>query len=207
MTRLFFARVRFTTARVLCAAAFTLLLAGAIHRLAVAQSAPPSLQFASKSILNVDATSLDLKIENVPPREYPHVNYRSEVRFEDGAREWAASRFMLTGNSVNALRLTVRKGDIVEKLLPVKKGIKGWFTKDQVAEYQAALEIEVAIVDPTGKVLSSASGNSTNTRTVPEGTTEAEKQQVWTGMIVAGFDALDAELQPQLRQAMGQFIR
>ena len=207
MTRLHFVPVRFAMPRVLRAAALTLLLAGAIQSAAVAQSAPPSLQFSNKSVLNVDATSLDLKIENVPPREYPHVNYRSEVRFEDGAREWAASRFVLTGNSVNALRLTVRNGDIVEKLLPVKKGFRGLFTKDQVAEYEATLEIEVAIVDPSGKVLSSASGKSMNTRTVPEGTTEAEKQQVWTGMIVAGFDALDAELQPQVRQAMAQFIR
>jgi hypothetical protein len=69
------------------------------------------------------------------------------------------------------------------------------------------LDIEIAIVDPNGMVLSSASGKSKSTRTVPEGTTEADKQQVWAGMIVASFDALDAELQPQLRQVMGQFIR
>jgi hypothetical protein len=189
------------------AAAVLLLLAGPACSVAVAQAAPATLVFANKTALTVDATSLDLRIEDVPPREYPHMNYRSQVRFEDGAREWAASHFMLTGNSVNTLRVTLRKGDIVEKLLPVKKGIKGWFTKEQSAEYEASLEIEVAIVDPNGMVLSTASGKSRSTRTVPEGTTEADKQQVWAGMIVAAFDALDTELQPQLRQVMGQFIR
>ncbi len=171
-----------------------------------AQSAP-TLVFANKTALNVDATSLDLKIENLPPREYPHMGYRSEVRFDDAARAWAASHFMLTGNSVNQLRVTIRKGDIVEKLLPVKKGIKGWFTKDQSAEYEATLDVELSIVDANGMVLSSASGKSTSTRTVLEGTTDADKQQVWAGMIVSAFDALDNELQPQVRQVMAQFIR
>lgn len=174
---------------------------------AIAQNVAPTLVFANKSVLNVDATSLDLKIENVPPREYPHVNYRSQVRFEDGAREWAASRFALTGNSVNTLRITIRKGDIVEKLLPVRKGFVGWFTKDQAAEYEATLDIELAIIDPNGKVLSSANGNSRSSRTVAEGATEADKQQVWTAMVVGAFDGLDAELQAQIRQVMAQYVR
>lgn len=168
---------------------------------------PSRLTFASNTALNVDATSIELKIGEIPPREYPHVNYRSQVRFEDAAREWAAVRYKMTGNSVNKLRINVRKGDIIEKLLPVKKGIKGWFTKDQAAEYIATLELDVAIVDPNGQVLATASGKSSTSRTVVEGATDADKQQVWTGLIVSAFDALDAELQPQLRQTMAQYIR
>ena len=172
---------------------------------AFAQSAP-ALVFANKTVMNVDATALDLKIENPPPREYPHVDYRSQVRFEDGARAWAGARFALTGNSVNTLRITIRKGDIIEKLLPVKKGIVGFFTKDQSAEYDAALDLEIAVVDPNGKVLSSANGNSRGTQTVIEGATEADKQQVWAKLVISSFDALDAELQAQIRQVMGQYV-
>jgi hypothetical protein len=174
---------------------------------AVAGIASGKLQFANTTVLNVDATALELKLGEIPPREYPHVNYRSQVRFEDGAREWAGQHFKLTGNSVNTLRITIQKGDIVEKLLPIKKGIKGWFTKDQSAEYVATLELEVAIVDPTGRVLTTASGKATTGRTVPEGTTEADKQQVWTGLIISCFDNLDNELQPQVRTVMAQYIR
>ena len=114
--------------------------------------------------------------------------------------------FKLTGDSVNTLRITIRKGDITEKLLPVKKGFAGLFTKDQSAEYDAILDLEIAIVDPNGKVLSSANGNSRMSRTVIEGATDADKQQVWTGLVVGCFDALDAELQTQMRQVMGQFV-
>lgn len=184
-----------------------LLLAGTAAAQDAVGVTPTKLEFANKQVLSVDATSLELKIGEIPPREYPHVNYRSHVRFEDGAREWAGQHFKLTGDSVNTLRITIRKGDIVEKLLPVKKGIKGWFTKDQSAEYEAALDLEIAIVNPNGQVLTSANGKASTTRTVPEGTTEADKQQVWTGLIIATFDNLDSELQPQLRNTMGQYIR
>jgi hypothetical protein len=192
---------------VMGAVGMLVLLAGSAAAQDALPSTPTKLEFANKQVLNVDATSLELKIGEIPPREYPHVNYRSHVRFEDGAREWAGQHFKLTGNSANTLRITIRKGDIIEKLLPVKKGIKGWFSKDQSAEYQATLDLEIAIVDPNGQVLTSANGKATTTRTVPEGTTEADKQQVWTGLIIATFDNLDNEMQPQLRNVMAQYVR
>jgi len=197
---------RFSFVRLALAIALVCAVGMAAPSITVAQ-APPTLVFANKTILSVDATALDLRIENVPPREYPHMNYRSHVRFEDAAREWASSHFMLTGNSVNTLRITIKKGELTEMLLPVKKGLRGLFTKDQSAQYNAALELEIAVVDPNGQVLTMAMGKSSNSRTVTEGTTDADKQQVWAGMIVSAFDALDAELQPQLRQVMGQYIR
>jgi len=200
MTRFRDLTLRFT------AAALMFTLAGAVGVQAFAQGTP-ELIFANKTVLNVDATSMDVKIENIPPREYPHVNYRSHVRFEDAARDWAKSHFMLTGNSVNTLQIIIRKGDLVEKLLPVKKGIKGWFTKDQAAEYAATLELDLALIDPNGRVISTASGKSSSTQTVTEGATEDDKQAVWSGMIISAFDALDREFQPQLRQVMAQYIR
>ena len=56
-------------------------------------------------------------------------------------------------------------------------------------------------------MLSSATGGSNNTMTVREDATEADKQQVWTGMIIAAFDLLDTQLEPQVRQVMAKYIR
>ena len=166
-----------------------------------------TLLFADKNSLNVDATSLELKILDTPPSEYPHVNYRSHLRFEDAARDWAGNHFNLTGGSANQLRIAIRKGDIVEKLLPVKKGIKGFFTKDQAFQYYATLDLELAIVDPNGRVLASATGKASSSKTAGENATEEDKQQIWQGLIIGVFDALDVELQPQLRQVMAQYVR
>jgi hypothetical protein len=164
------------------------------------------IRFADATTLSTDATSLSLHVDNRPPREYPHVMYRAPFTYEQAARAWANAHFSLNGNSVNMLRITLRDGDITEKLLPRTHGIKGLFTKDQAAEYEAKLELDIAIVDPNGKVLASTNAKAWHTRTVPEGTTEEEKRGIWADMIKTTFDNLDAELQPRIRTSLAGYV-
>jgi hypothetical protein len=164
------------------------------------------IRFADATSLSTDATSLSIYVDARPPKEYPHVMYRAPFTFEQAAKAWAESHFSLSGNSVNTLRITLREGDITEKLLPKTGGIKGWFTKDQSAEYEARLGVEVAVIDPNGKVLASADGKASHTRTVPEGSTEEDKRHVWADMIKTAFDGLDAELQPRIRSTMANYV-
>ena len=192
-------------ATVLVAALFTAAMAaGAKAETAATRG---TVQFADASALSTDASGMTVDVPYRPPQEYPHVGYRAPFTFEDAVRDWAAHHFNLTGNSVNSLRVILREGDIVERLLPVTKGIRGWFKKDQAAEYEAKLEIETAIINPNGLVLAQAEGKAWHKRTVPEGMTEAQKQAVWAEMIKKTFDDLDVELQPRIREALAQYVR
>jgi outer membrane lipopolysaccharide assembly protein LptE/RlpB len=98
--------------------------------------------------------------------------------------------------------VTVREADVVEKLLPVKKGIAGWFRKDQSAEYTATLDISVALVDANGQQQGAAEAKSLHSSTVPEGTTDAEKQALWSQMLTRMFENVDRELLPRIRQTI-----
>ena len=84
----------------------------------------------------------------------------------------------------------------------VKKGIAGWFRKDQSAEYTANLDISVVLVDANGQQQGSAEAKSLHSTTVPEGTTDAEKQAVWMEMMKRVFANVDRELQPRIRQTI-----
>ena len=194
-------------AGLLAVAVVVLMAAGAYAQSgAEVEAGATVIRFADATSLSTDATSLSLYVENRPPREYPHVMYRAPFTYEQAARAWAEKHFSLSGNSVNALRVTLKNGDITEKLLPRTRGIKGLFTKDQAAEYDALLDIEVAIVDPNGKVLASTYAKATHTRTVPEGTTEEQKREIWADMIKNTFDNLDAELQPRIRTSLAGYV-
>ncbi len=162
--------------------------------------------FVNKDVLNIDATSMEVTITSSAPQEYPHVGHRSPLTFEAAGKAWAENHFKLTGNSVNQLRITIRNGDIVEKLLPIKKGFKGLFTKDQAFQYDATIDLEVAIVAPDGRTLSSATGKASGYKTAGENATDEEKKQIWSGLVISVFDALDNQLQPQLRTTMSQFV-
>lgn len=166
-----------------------------------AQAESPAL-FQNVTAIAIDATALAVEMQNQPPREYPHVGHRAPVTFEQAVNMWAKSHFELTGVGENTLRITVREADIVEKLLPVKKGIAGWFRKDQSAEYTATLDISVALIDANGQPQGSAEAKTLQSTTVAEGTTDAEKQAVWMEMMRKMFDNLDRELQPRIRQTL-----
>lgn len=171
-----------------------------------ADEGAPAIRFADATTFATDATSMSIHVDARPPKEYPHVMSRAPFTFEQAAKAWADAHFNLSGNSVNTLRITLKEGDITEKLLPKTKGIKGWFTKDQSAEYEARLAVEVAIIDPNGKVVASADGNAWQTHTVTEGATEEDKRRLWAEMIKGTFDNMDAELQPRIRSAMASYV-
>ncbi|MCA0199471.1 MAG: hypothetical protein LCH56_01370 [Proteobacteria bacterium] len=160
--------------------------------------------FQNVTPIAIDANAMTVEVQNRPPAEYPHVGYRAPVPLEQALNMWAKSRFAMTGAGENTLRVTVRQADIVEKLLPVKKGIAGWFRKDQSAEYALNVDIAVVLIDANGGQQGTASATTTNSTTVPEGTTDAEKQAVWAEMMKKAFDSLDRELLPRVQQTIAR---
>jgi len=174
---------------------------------ATAWAQTSGLMFDGSAPLKVDANTLVIEMQNPPPHEYPHVGHRSPITFEQAVNIWANSHFHLTGAGENTLRVTVRQAEIVEKVLPVKKGIAGWFRKDQSAEFTANLDLAVTVIDANGQPQGVAEAKSMYSTTVVEGTTDAEKQAVWLDMIKRTFGNLDRELQPKIRQALFNHVQ
>ncbi|MCB2107217.1 MAG: hypothetical protein KDE14_05925 [Rhodobacteraceae bacterium] len=168
---------------------------------------PTTLDFAKVPAYRVDVTSLDVVIAAEPPQEYPLVGHLAPVTYSQAVRDWAAHRFDMTGNTVNKLRVTLNEGRIVETILPIKKGIRGWFKKEQAVQYDATLSVEVAVIDAVGTVLASASARAVQAQTLTEGATPDDKRAAWMHMIQATFDGIDAGIDEQVRINLSQFVR
>ena len=175
--------------------------------LPAAAQEPIALALPDRPPVMVDATALDIRNTDASPTTYPYVTSRSPVTYDQAIKAWAAQRFKLTGGSVNTLRVTMRQGSIVEKLLPTTKGIKGWFTKDQNAEYTATLSVDVAIVDPTGQVLTTVDSKSFATETIREDATSADRTNTWLGLVRKTFDTLDGDLVTRMRTTMTGYVQ
>lgn len=158
--------------------------------------------FQNVSPIAIDGNNMSIEVQNRPPAQYPHVGHRAIVPLDQAINMWAKSRFEMNGAGENTFRVTVRNADITEELLPVKKGIAGWFRKDQSAQYAINIDISVVLVDANGRPQGSAETTTSNSTTVPEGTTDAEKQAVWAEMMKKAFDALDRELLPRVQQTV-----
>jgi len=180
----------------------------AIAMMSIAVSAPASAQFrlADDPVYKVAVSNIEL-VFNIPPKEYPEVGHRAALTYEDATRAWMSRRFVSTGDSVNKLRVTVSEGRVMEKVLPITKGVKGWFKKEQSTEYEARLAVNIAVVDPMGKVLASADGKAWHTLTTVEGTPPAEREAAWTDMIATTFNNLDQELGNQLVNNLSNYVQ
>jgi hypothetical protein len=176
---------------------------------AIAQDGGPSpmVRFMPMTPYNVDAASFIIENQAHTPQAYPHVGPLAETPFDVAAQQWAEQRFVLTGSSVNKLRVTLREARITEKILPITKGIAGWFKKEEATEYEAALSLEIAIVDVNGQVLSNAEASTWVSQTLLERADSAEKQKTWVDMINKSFDNIDRELKPRLVQYMSAYIK
>ena len=184
------------------------LLSGfALGVVAQEQSVAPQVRFAESSIFNVDATSFEIVVQDQTPRTYPQVGYLSPTTYEQALRTWVVQRFQLTGNSVNKLRITLREGRITEKILPIQKGIRGWFKKEEAVQYDGSLNLEIAIIDPNGVVLTKAESAASVTQTLIEGATQPQKEAAWVGMINTTFDNADRELKGRFAESMGGYFK
>jgi hypothetical protein len=168
---------------------------------------PPELRFAETTLYRVDGTALEIENRDSTPKAYPQVGHLSLFGFDTALKTWANQRFQLTGNSVNKLRVTMREGRITETILPITKGIGGWFKKEESLKYEAALSLEVAIVDPAGNLITKVDSSAMASQTLIEGTKQSEKEATWVELVNRCFDAVDRELKSQLPQYMGQYVR
>ena len=156
---------------------------------------------------DVDATALDIRIDDNPPQTYPSVGHLAAVPYDQAFKIWAERRFKLTGNSVNSLRVTLTEGRITEQVLSIKKGIKGWFKKEPATEYSASLVIGVAIIGPEGTVIASTDAKSWHTTSLVEGATPVEKDAALNNLVSETFAALDREIAPQFERHLGKYAR
>lgn len=168
---------------------------------------PPELRFAETTLYKVDAIGLEVDNRDATVKAYPQVGHLSLFGFDAALKSWANQRFQLTGNSVNKLRITMREGRITEIILPITKGVAGWFKKEESLKYEAALSLEIAIVDPNGVVLTKAESSVLASQTLIEGTSQAKKEATWVQLVNTCFDNVDRELKSQLPQYMAQYIR
>ncbi len=168
---------------------------------------PPELRFAETTLYRVDATTLAIENRDATPKVYPQVGHLSLFGFDTALKTWANQRFQINGNSVNTLRVTMREGRITETILPITKGIGGWFKKEESLKYEAALSLEIAIVDPAGNIITKAESSATASQTLIEGTKQSEKEATWVELVNRCFDAVDRELKSQFPQSMAQYIR
>ena len=167
----------------------------------------PDITFGHLATIKLDVGAVDYIQAYVPPAMSPNVEHLFPIRISQVARRWADERLEPVGVISRIARVTLLNAAVIGSALETTQGIKGAFTIDQAARYDATVEILIEIVNSQGVVEGQVRASAERSRTAPENITLNDRDQLWFELTEAVMRDLDKQLEATIRQYLAKYIR
>ena len=194
------------------AIAIRLLLVVSLLGLGACTNAPPTRPvFADPRFAGEPPIELDVQRIEIVPRFRPspapaHVEERPPLALPHVAETWARDRLRAAGTH-DVATATITDASVVETALPKDQSLSGTFTRQLDTRYDASVAITVEIRDERGTLLRSATARAQRSATTVEGTTLDERDRILFRLETELMADLDRELERQIRDHFGFFVR
>lgn len=189
-----------------------LFVALALFAVAACQPAPVSytlspVSFRAQPAINVNVATINIVEDYTSPANAPNVEHQMVMPPAQGVKIWASERLKAVGSS-GQLDVVITNASVKEIKLPLKQGVRGFFTEDQSERYDAALSVTLRLYDGTNS-MSRAQGdvNVTRSRTISEKASLADREKLWHDMSIEMVQAYDREAETRLRQYFSTYLR
>jgi hypothetical protein len=171
--------------------------------------APEPFAFESPTItpINMNVAKIDLINHYQSPMKRPNVEQDFLVNPSRAIEKWVGSRMRAAGNQ-GTLQIIVHEAKVLESPLPKTQGVKGLFTDDQDARYDAKIAVTFRLFDGASTA-SRASGDVEVTRfiTINEKATIFQRQQKYHQMLEQAMADFDREANNRFRQYFLPYLR
>ena len=168
--------------------------------------ARPELSFAHLGSIKLDVARVEVVRKYRQPTKEPNVEHLFPVNPLAAVDRWCRERLAPAG-AAGLARATITQASVVEIPLKRTSGVRGWFTTDQSEHYDGLLEVAIRVVGADGGERGSVTARAQRSRTVPEGLSVNEREQVWFEITQAMMNDLDAALEEQIRAKLGALLR
>lgn len=190
-------------------AAVFLLLAGI--GLAACSTSPHRYGFDDITYSHLSPFALDVAVIDIVndyrgPRRAPNVEHLFPIEPADAATRWARDRLVAVGSNGSA-RFTVLQASAVEVPLDRTTGLQGLFVDEQSERYDAVIEVRLELQNAQGMRTGIVTARAQRSQTVVEDATLNEREMVWYSLTEALMSDLDAELDRNIREHLGAFLR
>ena len=168
---------------------------------------PGPFSFAGKPPLRINVAEIRIVENYKPTLALPNVDHDFPVPPADAIRQWAKQRLVASGSS-GVLEVVIDDASVKEVKLPKTEGIKGLFTDDQEARYDAQVNVTLRVFsgaqglsDATGDIVISRS------RSINEKATIDQRTRQFHGMTRDIMTTFDTLAEQHLRQYFVRFMR
>lgn len=162
--------------------------------------------FRNSPTINLDVAEIRT-VNNVETTPGNHI----EDEFPTSPREaldiWVKDRLRASGTE-NVLDVVVYQAEATQKDLPLKKGIKGAFTKEPSERYDTALEVELRVYTPDSNISQAAvRSRATISRELLEGAGPQRRKELFAEMTRELIGQLDKSLEQRISENFSRFIK
>jgi hypothetical protein len=165
----------------------------------------PELTFAHLKPIGLNVAVVEVVSNYKPPLKAPNVEHLFPTPPIKALRRWASDRLKAVGKSGSA-RLVIHKASAVETLLKKKTGFKAAFTKQQSNRYDLAVEATLEIY-ADGRQKGHALAHASRFSTLREDASINKRRRLWFDLTENLVKDFDAEMEKNIRQHLGGWIR
>jgi hypothetical protein len=165
----------------------------------------PELTYGHYGVIGLDVASIEFVSTYIPPQKPPHVEHLSPASPILAMERWTNDRLRAMGRE-GVARVVVTNASIIETPLRVTGGVRGWFTTDQAARYDATIEVEVQIRDAGGVQRAFTRAKAERSKSVPENASIVDRERVLFDLVEATTTDINTELDRGIRQFMARYV-
>jgi hypothetical protein len=166
----------------------------------------PDIRFASDRPIRLDVARVEVVQAYQPTYKEPNVEHLFPVAPAHAMANWANDRLRGVGAQKIA-RFTIVDATVRETALAKTQGIRGAFTTDQAARYDATVEAKLDILNERGFPEHTSTAKVSRSQTVPEGITPNDRDKVWYDMTKALMDDFDRAMEADVRANFGYAVQ
>lgn len=191
---------------------FKLTLVGlAATVLAACQAPPPApplaeIGFANLPPIQLAVGAVEVIDEYTPPLRAPHVEHEMPISPAAAANRWADQRLRAVGGPGRA-RVIISDASVVETKLPVESGVRGTFTTNQSARYDAKVHVRVEIRNERGFTDAFAEAGAARSRTISETASVYDRDKLFTDLVAGLMSDLNAQLEANIASFLRNYRR
>ncbi len=170
---------------------------------------PPPLSFenATSAPIALNVAKVDVLDRYESPLKRPNVEQEFPVMPQKALTQWANQRIRAVGTA-GTLEVTIREASVRETPLKKTQGVKGLFTDDQDARYDARIVVTYRLFDGTSNASrAQADVEVTRFMTINEKATVVERQKRYHQMLDLMLTDVERETNNRMRQYFAAYLR
>jgi len=186
--------------------AVSLLLVLAACSSTISRSTPAEQNYGRLPPIVLDVAAIEINETYQPPLKEPHVEHSFPTPPDEAFRKWVGERLKARGEG-RTLRITINEASAVRVPLEAETGLSALFTKEQVERIDARLGVLMEILDGHGLPVAHVSALSERSRTLPEGLTLNDRDQVYREITIALINDLNTTIEQNLREHLANYVK